>query len=52
MIAIDGLIASTVVFSRKPAFLLRSYGSSETQNLKNAVAHTQGLTSLAGASAQ
>ena len=40
------------VFSRFPAFLIRSYGSPKTQNLKDAAAHAQGLASLAGAAAQ
>jgi len=38
-----------VAFREKSAFLIRSYGSSKTQNVEDAIAHTQGIASLAGA---
>src|SRR5450759_3069869 len=40
------------VFSRFPAFVIGSYGSPETQNIENAVAHAQSIPPLATAAAQ
>lgn len=47
----NGVAGEMVAFPDFPAFLMRSYGSPKTQNLKDAAAHAQGIASLARAAA-